>query len=184
MNHPEIILRTLDRHLTQPTRMILYGRAALALGFPVPEPAFAATFDVDAILPRVEMDAIEMDDQFWIALESTNRELEPGGLYITHLFRDDQVVLSPSWLEHVVPIPLTGLRHLSILRPSVGDLVLTKMMRVDPQDRADILFLLSQIPSASSSIPATLDAAIIPVIPEIQAAFDENKRWILSLLAK
>jgi len=38
MNHPEHILRTLDSHLAAPTRLILYGRAALALGYPNPIP--------------------------------------------------------------------------------------------------------------------------------------------------
>ena len=65
MNHPEQILRTLDSHLVQPTRLILYGRAALALGYPDPPLAFHATMDVDAILPEMEMSSIESDNSFW-----------------------------------------------------------------------------------------------------------------------
>lgn len=59
MNHPEQIVRALDMNLVNPTRLILYGRAALALGFPDPQPSFHATMDVDAILPEVEMAAID-----------------------------------------------------------------------------------------------------------------------------
>jgi hypothetical protein len=91
MNNPEVILRTLDRHLSEPARLILYGRAALALGFDDTPPHFGSTKDVDAILPEVEMSAIEEDDSFWNAIEETNKELESTGFYLTHLFSDSQV---------------------------------------------------------------------------------------------
>ena len=73
MNNPEKILAALDRHLERPTRVILYGRAALALGFPSVAPELGATMDVDAILPSVEMAAIEKDGQFWQALALANQ---------------------------------------------------------------------------------------------------------------
>lgn len=94
MNNPERILHTLDRQLRQPTRIVLFGRAALALGYTTSPEEFGVTQDVDAILPAVQMARIEADQQFWDALESANKELEPTGLYMTHLFTDDQVVLS------------------------------------------------------------------------------------------
>ena len=34
MNNPLRILKTLDRHLTAPAELTLFGRAALALGYP------------------------------------------------------------------------------------------------------------------------------------------------------
>jgi hypothetical protein len=145
MNQPEQIVRTLDHFLVQPTRLILYGRAALALGFPDPLSSFHATMDVDAILPEVEMASIEADDSFWQAVEKTNDHLQASGLYLTHLFADSQVILRPEWLELVVPIKLQGLKLLELLRPSTEDLILTKMMRIDSQDRSDILFLLAHI---------------------------------------
>jgi hypothetical protein len=49
MNNPDRILSTLDRHLERPTRIILYGRAALALGFPSAPSDLAASLDVDAL---------------------------------------------------------------------------------------------------------------------------------------
>lgn len=51
MNNPLRILQTLDRHLTKPAEITIFGRAALALGFPNSPAAFATTHDVDAILP-------------------------------------------------------------------------------------------------------------------------------------
>lgn len=183
MNHPETILRTLDRHLTHPVRFILYGRAALALGFPPPDPEFAATLDVDAILPLVEMESIESDDQFWMALDRTNQELDPQGLYITHLFGEDQVILSRGWLNRLVPVELAGLLHLSLFRPSTTDLILTKMMRIDPQDRADIQFLLAQGAPGLESILAAPESTQRPDISEIINAFEANKKWLLELLS-
>ncbi len=52
MSHAETILRTLDRHFSRETSLILYGRAALVLGFPDPPPEVAASLDVDIILPH------------------------------------------------------------------------------------------------------------------------------------
>jgi hypothetical protein len=184
MNHPETILRTLDRHLTRPVQLILYGRAALALGFPSPDPEFESTMDVDAILPLVRMELIESDDQFWTALDKTNQELEPQGLYITHLFSEDQVILSRGWLDHLVPIELAGLLHLSLFRPSTTDLILTKMMRIDPQDRTDIRFLLQRAEPGFERIFMATEAIHLPDIPEIISAFEGNRKWLIELLSE
>ncbi|MCF7734179.1 MAG: hypothetical protein K9N23_21020 [Akkermansiaceae bacterium] len=182
MNQPAHILRTLDRHLRQSTRLILYGRAALALGYAHPLPAFASTMDVDAILPDVEMTSIDADEQFWLALERTNEELWTSGLYLTHLFADSQVILRPDWLEAIQPIPLQGLEYLSLFRPSTADLLLTKMMRVDPQDQADIRFLLAQPDLNPTELPAICDSARVPAIAEIQEAFSTNRAWLRRIL--
>lgn len=180
MNQPEHILRILDRHLRQPTRLILYGRAALALGFPQPLADFFATLDVDAILPEVEMRAIEEDDGFWEAIERTNHELDSSGLYITHLFSDSQVILRHDWLNSIVPVLLPNLRFLSLFRPSAEDLILTKMMRVDPQDRQDIQYLLKCSSISPSDMEICLSKAKVPAVPEIEAAFLANSDWILT----
>ena len=53
------------------------------------------------------------------------------------------------------------------------------MMRVDPQDRSDLEFLLE---NGDFTSPAQLkdlfDQAIIPQIPEIQEAFHANADWL------
>jgi hypothetical protein len=184
MNHPEHILRTLDRHLLAPTRLILYGRAALALGFPQPCAEFHTTLDVDAILPEVEMEAIDADEQFWCAVERTNDELQDSGLYMTHLFTDSQVILRPDWLTMIVPIQFSGLNWLTLFRPATEDLLLTKMMRVDPQDRDDLRFLLQQLDQDRGGLDAVFAEARIPDIPEIRGAFEENSIWIGRILGE
>src|SRR5881628_753167 len=46
MNNPLHILQTLDRHLTRPAEITIFGRAALALGFSDSPAPFATTHDV------------------------------------------------------------------------------------------------------------------------------------------
>jgi Nucleotidyltransferase of unknown function (DUF6036) len=144
VNNPERILRILDSYLEKETRIVLFGRAALALGYGISGSQFGKTMDVDAILPTVEMGKIEADAQFWKAIELTNKHLLPEGLYVSHLFTDEQVALTPNWLDKIVPIAVTDLRHLRLFRPSSTDLILTKMMRNDRQDIEDIAFVLSR----------------------------------------
>ena len=183
MNHPQFILAALDRHLERPTRVILYGRAALALGYIEAGAEMGVTLDVDALLPAVEMDAIESDAQFWRALDLANRELAPQGLYMTHLFSDDQVILTPGWLAGIVPIPSENWRWLRVFRPSTVDLILTKMMREDPQDLSDIGFLLRQEAHGAERLREAFAAARVPDIEEIRGAFLANQPRVLALAA-
>ena len=48
MDNASLILQTLDGHLQQASRLILYGRAALQLGFTDPPRETAESKDVDA----------------------------------------------------------------------------------------------------------------------------------------
>jgi len=56
-------------------------------------PRFCATQDVDAILPLAWLAAEDENLDFWEAQQRTNAELEPEGLYLTHLFRELEVIL-------------------------------------------------------------------------------------------
>jgi hypothetical protein len=117
MNNPLRILHTLDRHLTAPAELTVFGRAALVLGYPGAPSCFAATRGVDAILPVQWLAAADGNLDFWQAQQKTNAELEPSGLYITHLFRELEIILTPDWLARRVPLSL-GLARLRVFRPS------------------------------------------------------------------
>lgn len=80
------------------------------------------------------------------------------------------------------PIHLQDLEFLRLFRPSTDDLILTKMMRVDPQDRSDIEFLLDQTNLNPSALDVLLKNARIPEIPEIQEAFEANSSWLRNQL--
>jgi hypothetical protein len=96
MSNPLRILQTLDRHLTGPAEMTLFGRAALALGFSAAPAEFHNTRDVDAILPLEWLSSPDENIDFWLAQQSTNAELSRDGLYLTHLFRESAFPLGPA----------------------------------------------------------------------------------------
>jgi hypothetical protein len=143
MSNPLRILRAFDRHLTCPADMTLFGRAALALGFPNAPAGFHNTRDVDAILSFEWLSSQDENMDFWLAQQSTNAELSKDGLYLTHLFRESEVIIQPDWAGQRVRLSLP-LEKLSVFRPATVDLVLTKMAQGDEQDLEDIRFLLSQ----------------------------------------
>ena len=182
MNNPLLILQTLDRHLTKPAEITIFGRAALALGFQNSPLAFATTHDVDAILPLSWLDAEDQNLDFWEAQQKTNAELEPSGLYITHLFRELEIILTPDWLSRRVLVPLE-LRKLTVFRPATLDLILTKMARGDENDLADIRFLLQQETISADQLRAAFTRARVPDVPEIRELFEVAKPKVPALIS-
>jgi hypothetical protein len=183
LSNPERILRVLDSHLERETRIVLFGRAALAMGFGSAGIRFGKTVDVDAILPTVEMEKIEADDQFWKAIELTNKSLVPDGLYISHLFTDKQVALTPDWLSKIVPIEANGFKNLRLFRPSSVDLVLTKMMRNDRQDIEDIRFILAHERVERADIEKAFAAVRPHEVRELQQIFVEMQPLVRGMAA-
>lgn len=180
MIHAETILRAFDRHLKAPTTLVLYGRAALVLGFEQAPADAALSLDVDAILSIQQSQALDSDPDFWEALEAANLELEPSGLYLTHLFEETQVVLRPNWLDHLIPITRLSLHHLKLYRPSDLDLLLTKMMRgSDPQDMADARFIIRAGHLDPEDVEQAICAARVPPVPEIEQAFCDARPTVL-----
>ncbi len=173
INNPQRILRTLDSFLENQTRVVLFGRAALALGFGDNGARFGRTQDVGAILPTLEMAKIESDAQFWTAIDLTNKKLEPSGLYLSHLFTDRQVALTSDWLEKIVPINMDGYKCLQLFRPSVLDPILTKMMRNDREDLEDIRFLLRREAIGQNELDAAFHTATKLEVPELRALFEQ-----------
>jgi hypothetical protein len=158
MSNVERILGRLDGHLVQPTSLVLYGRAAVCLGFNDPPAAALLTQDVDCIIPISRLDDFGEDSGFWDAQEATNRELLAEGLYITHLFRSDQVFLRRDWEAHLVPV--------------TPDLILTKMMRGDdPQDMDDIAFMLRHDRIKPARLEAAFRDVVLPDLVELRDAF-------------
>ena len=182
LSNPARILTLLDRHLHHRFRLYIYGRSAIALGYSESPGEMHATLDVAAILPASEVGAIESNDDFWTAQEKVNEELGESGLYFTHLFEDRQVILTPNWQSKTVKIRGLELQWLEVWRPSTIDLVLTKMMRVDPEDRADIEFLVRQNDFDAEEMLTAFDDANVPPVPEIQDAFSKNQQWLRTLL--
>ena len=182
MDNASLIIQTLDRHLHGPARLILYGRAALQLGFREPPSDIAESKDVDAIVPRGELDDFAANEDFWNAQEAANAELRPSGLYITHLFQSDQVFLRPDWEQHLVPIHRPPTRCLRLFRPATLDLILTKMMRGDDaQDMADVAFMIRHDRISPKQIEEALAEVVIPDLTELRDAFERAKPVVRKL---
>lgn len=182
MDNASLILSTLDGHLKRSARFILYGRAALQLGFSEPPPDVADSMDVDAIIPLGDLDELSADKGFWDAQEATNDELRSKGLYITHLFCADQVFLRRDWEQHLLPIDRPPTRWLRLFRPATIDLILTKMMRGnDPQDMDDIAFLIKHDGITLAQIEDALAEVVIPDLAELRDAFEQAKPRVREL---
>lgn len=171
-DYPTEILTTLDAHLFHPVRLIVYGRGAIRLGFSHPRPEHHATQDIDGIIPLNEVDQLADNDEFWDAVERTNQTLAAKGLYLTHLFQEDQVFLRPNWHDHLVPILYPETRHLRLFRPHSIDLILTKMMRGnDEEDMRDIEFIVHHDRITGALMEPAFASVRIPDVAEFHDAF-------------
>ncbi len=185
MINAERILLALDSRLDHEVSLVIYGRAALALGFAAAPETVTRSLDVDAIIPVSQVPVLRNDTNFWEAQEAANRELEKEGLYITHLFEADQVFLRREWERHVVTVARPPTRWLRLFRPATLDLVLTKMMRGDdPQDMADIAFLIRHDQITLAQIEGALADAVIPDLAELRDAFERVKPRVRELASR
>jgi len=182
MINAERILLALDSRLDHEVSLVIYGRAAVALGFEHPPEAVTRTLDVDAIIPVSQVTLFRNDANFWDAQDAANRELEKEGLYITHLFEADQIFLRRDWEQHLVPVTRPPTRWLRLFRPATLDLILTKMMRGDdPQDLADIAFLIRHDQVTPAQIESAMAEAVIPDLSELRDAFERARPLVREL---
>jgi len=164
------ILQALDERLTADVELTLYGRAALHLGFPDPPSEFALSMDIDVILWVGQAQALAEATNFWQAIEETNQQFATEGLYVSHLFEETQVILRPNWRAERVRLAGDWSR-LSLWRLGDLDLLLSKLMRDDPQDLRDALFIVGSSRITESAIHPAITEARIPDIPEIKEQF-------------
>ena len=180
MSNPLRILRTLDQHLSLPAEITLFGRSALALGYSPAPDHFHNTQDVDGILPLAWLQPPDAHEDFWQAVQRTNAELEPDGLYLTHLFRETDVILQPNWFNHRLRLDV-GLQKLAVFRPATIDLILTKMARADDDDLQDIRFLLRQETLTHDQLETAFGRARVPDVEEIRELFNRARPKVLAL---
>ncbi|MGH8020136.1 MAG: DUF6036 family nucleotidyltransferase [Opitutaceae bacterium] len=165
MNPALRIARALDQHLGHATPVVIFGTGALLL-----DPAFEArlagrmTNDIDLIIPQEHEMEIEADEGFWSAIDATNRDLESSGLYLTHIFPEREVVLTPEWKDHAQPISRPEFRHLQVFRPRMLDLILSKMGRGDAKDLDDVRTMLALEPVAFRDVAEAVKNVRVPEI--------------------
>ena len=171
-DNPTEVLLTLDRELDHEVSLVLFGRAALYLGFADAPEEFGTTQDVDGIIRLSQLPVLMEDHGFWEAQERANHILEPRGLYLTHLFCEDQVFLRPEWEQSLVPVMRPETRWLRLFRPHTVDLILTKMMRGnDSQDMEDVAFLVRKGGITRKEMELAFQEVQMPDLPELRDAF-------------
>ena len=170
MNNAERILSALDAKLNKPVELTLYGRAAFVLGFKNTPKEFALSKDIDAILWIGQANELARTTNFWEAVERINREFRDQELYISHLFEEDQVILTSKWKAQRVRINRRW-NNLKVYRLGDADLFLSKLMRNDPQDIKDAMFVLDRAGWKQDAIARIINSARVPDIPEIREQF-------------
>ena len=116
---PEIrdFLRLLDERLTMPTRLVVIGGAAVALGWDEQH----ATPDVDLFN--------QPGPEFQAAVAACHHL--PGAVPISTVG-----IVSPpyNFEDRLIAVPLEGLRHLRVFIPEAHDLALMKIVRGETHD--------------------------------------------------
>jgi len=163
--------------LEEPIDLVVYGKSAIFLLFPENE-GIGVTNDLDLIIPEVQISVFNERLDFWDAVEKTNEDLRAYGLYLSHIFDEHQIILHANWFESKIKIENKDFRNLSVYVPSPLDLILTKMMRVDPQDREDILLIFENAKIKPLELTNRIKDAICPDIQEIKCAFEANNAWL------
>ena len=182
MTNAQRILTLLDAKLTSQIELTLYGRAALHLGFPDAPKEHALSRAVDAVLWLGQAEELNDKTNFWEAIEQVNQELTDQELYISHFFTESQVILLPDWRSNRVRIPGSW-NHLDLYRLGNIDLLLSKLMRDDPIDRADAQFIVRVSNLGISDITNAIDRARVPDSPEIQEQLEQASSKLLKTLA-
>jgi hypothetical protein len=180
MDNPSLILQTVDKRLDHEVRLVIYGRAALWLGYNAPPAEAARTQDVDAIISTIQETELSTDKSFWDAVEAANAELAERGLYMTHLFSEREIFLRRQWLEGLVPLSRPRLRWLRVVRPATMDLVLSKMMRgSDAQDMADAEFMIRHDRITEAQLIEAFEQMKPIELVELREAFEKAKPMVL-----
>ena len=170
MNNAKRILSALDAKLNKTVELTLYGRAAFVLGFKDAPKEFAQSKDIDAILWIGQAEELARTTNFWEAVQQVNRDFRDQELYISHLFEEDQVILTSEWKDQRIRID--GLwQNLNVYRLGDVDLFLSKLMRDDPQDIADAKFVVKQAGWDQNTIAHIIKLARVPDISDIREQF-------------
>jgi hypothetical protein len=170
VNNAQRILAALDSKLDSQVELTLYGRAAIVLGFEDVPKELAQSRDVDGVLWLGQAEKMTQETNFWEAVEKVNMQFREQELYISHLFVEDQLILTPQWKKQRLRISGPW-RKLKVYRLGNEDLFLTKMMRDDPQDIADAKLIADRAGWDEKDIAAVVGKARLPNVVELREEF-------------
>ena len=110
-----------------------------------------------------------------------NSALAAEGFYMSHLFVEDQVILTPEWRESRLPIE-NKWPKLDLHRLSDEDLLLSKLMRDDPQDRQDAMFIVRRRGWEIEELEQLFNRARVPEIAELEEQFEIASRRLVAAI--
>lgn len=172
-----LILTVLDKHLRGPANLRLMGGAALTLAYDLDR----ATEDADLLLDDAEAQFLAEERDFGEALERTNRELEPLGLYISHIWGPEQQILTPEWRSSCRHVPSPpGVQRLTLEALGPLDLIASKLARADDGDLSDIAHLVTHEGLSAAEVEAAIDRALVP--PILRDVFERSRPRLSALL--
>jgi len=175
----QVILATLDRHLRGPASLRLTGGAALVLGYGCER----ATEDADIVLEDAELEALVERSDFGASLEAANRELEPQGMYLSHVFGPEQLILTPTWRESCRKLERhAGWKYLEVSVLGPLDLIVGKLARADEEDLDDIRYLIVQESLEPAAVRRAMREAMVP--PILAATYSVTCQRLERLLAE
>lgn len=178
MNPAERILRCLASHLRGPAHIRLMGGAALILGYGRDR----ATEDADLLMEDAELEAFIESADLGYAVEATNRELEPLGLYLTHIWGPEQQILTPRWKSNCRRLDRDwGSDNLTVWVLGPLDLILSKMCRADDEDMADVQHIIRVEGLDRTAVESAVASAVVPA--EFIDVYPDNARRLLGLVA-
>lgn len=125
---------------------------------------------MDAVLWLGQAEELARRSNFWEAIAAVNAEFREEGLYVSHLFEEHQVVLTPSWRANRVMLPQAWQR-LTLFRLGDGDLFLSKLMRDDALDLADAKFIAERAGFDQQAIKQAIELARVPAVAEVEEQF-------------
>ena len=178
----QTILNELDARLEVAVELTLYGRAAIQLGFSNPPEETLLSLDVDAVFWLGQAEQLNEQTNFWEAVEQVNRYLGNQGLYISHFFTEDMVILRPCWREKRQRIS-SAWDKLVLYRLSDVDLLLSKLMRDDPQDQQDAWFIIQSASLSMAEVQRAIQDARVPNVPELAEQFEQASTRLLKRLS-
>lgn len=181
-DNPSLILQTLDARLDNDVELTLIGKSALWLGFDDVPTAYGVTQDVDTVVPAQQSEQMNDDLAFWDALTAANGELQPLGIYLTHIFEEWQIIMRREWFAHRVPILRPALKHLRLFRPATLDLILSKMMRGDdPQHMEEIRWMIDHENISAPELETAFASVHVPDDADVLSAFEIAKPLVLAM---
>lgn len=181
MNNAFKIISLLDQKLDAVIDLTLYGRAAIVLGFDNAPEECALSRDVDAVFRKGQAEELLETTNFWEAIESVNAALDKEGLYISHFFEEDQIILQADWRSHRKQINGPW-EKISLFRLGDVDMLLSKLMRDDPVDLKDALFIHSSSGMDLETVQHAVRYAKVPPVPEIEEQFEIAARRFFKII--